>query len=375
MTVARESLASVIAACDPAPAPEGLATPQTIAPRSVEEAARVLGSAAADKSSVGFAGSGSALELGGNRPYEVGMVSAGLAEIIDWQPEDLTVVVGSGMTVGDLEAQLSSRQQTAFLPGERPARTVGGVIAEGASAFNRLKYGPMRDRVLEVTLAAGYGEAVRGGGRLVKNVTGYDVPRLVTGSMGSLGFIATVCLKLWPLSPVRRVVRVDDAAAVLPRLFRPVAVLETDSGSFVHLDGTAGDVAAQMALIGGQDIGEHEEPSPIALPVTVSIRVAARSIEPALVSLAGADPERWIAQHGVGVIEAGWSSLDAEAFGELRSSIEAEGGRVVLRSGGPGLAGIDPWGTPPGTQAIQQRMKELFDPSSICNPGKLPGGM
>jgi glycolate oxidase FAD binding subunit len=324
---------------------------------------------------VGFAGSGSSLELGGLRPYDLGMVSAGMAEIVDWQPDDLTVVAGSGVSVGDLEDQLASRGQTAFLPVGDLTRTVGGVIAEGASAYSRLKYGPTTDRVLEVTLATGYGEAIRGGGRLVKNVTGYDVPRLVTGSMGSLGFIATVCLKLWPVAPVSRVVRVDDAAEALASLFRPVAVLETDSGSFVHLEGSEGDVTAQASSVGGEVLGETEEPSAIELPIAASIRVAPKSIASVVDIVRAAGPQRWIAQHGVGVVEAGWSDLDLDAFGDLRASVEAAGGKVVLRRGGSNLSGVDPWGSPPDTQAIAQRMKDLFDPSAVCNPGKLPGGI
>jgi len=375
MTKGPGGFPSIMASYDQVPSPAGLVAAQTIAPRSVEEAAHVLGAAAAEDVSVGFAGSGSSLELGGSRPYGLGMVSSGIAGIIDWQPEDLTVVVGSGMTVGDLEDHLATRHQTAFLPVEDPARTVGGVIAEGASAYSRLKYGPMRDRVLETTMATGYGEAVRGGGRLVKNVTGYDVPRLVTGSMGSLGFIATVCFKLWPVAPVRRVVQVEDAAAALAMLFRPVAVLETDDGCFVHLEGSEGDVAAQTSAVGGQYVHEDQLPRRIELPVTASIRIAPRAIAVALDVVHAAHPTKWVAQHGVGVIEAGWSDLDEATFGELRRSIELLGGRVVLRRGGPGFASVDPWGLQPESQAIQKRMKGLFDPSSICNPGKLPGGM
>jgi glycolate oxidase FAD binding subunit len=375
MTDLPGNLAGVIAGINQTPSPEGLDTQRTIAPQSVEEAADVLGAAAADDVTVGFAGSGSNLELGGLKPYDLGMVSAGIADIIDWQPDDLTVVVGAGVPVGYLEDELASRNQTALLPVVDPMRSVGGVIAEGASAYSRLKYGPTRDRVLEVTLATGYGEAVRGGGRLVKNVTGYDVPRLVTGSMGSLGFIATVCLKLWPLPPLRRAVRVADPAEALSLLFRPVAVLETESGSFAHLEGSEGDIAAQTASVGGDVVGGGHEPPVVDSDVIASIRVAPRSVASVVEAVRAAGSVRWVAQHGVGVIEAGWPELDIEGFGELRRSVESTGGQVVLRRAGSQLGGVDPWGAPAGSQAIQQRMKDLFDPSAVCNPGKLPGGM
>jgi glycolate oxidase FAD binding subunit len=375
MTEAPPTLPAMLASFREAPSPEDLHTTRTIAPRTPSEVALVLGSAAAEDATAGFAGSGSSLELGGLRAYDVGIVSSGMSEIIDWQPDDLTVVVGAGISVGHLQDELASRRQTALLPVDDPRRTVGGVVAEGASAISRLKYGPTRDRVLEVTLATGYGEVVRGGGRLVKNVTGYDMPRLATGSMGSLGFITSVCLKLWPSPPVHRVVRVDDAASALATLFRPLAVLETDSGHFVHLEGSAGDVTAQTSSAGGETVGGAHGPAPIDLPVVASVRVASRSLTVALDIVRGAAPMRWIAQHGVGIIEAGWSDLDHGAFADLRGAIEVLGGRAVLRRGGSHLDGMDSWGAQPGTQAIQQRLKDLFDPAAVCNPGKLPGGI
>jgi glycolate oxidase FAD binding subunit len=375
MTGAPPTLRSVLAPFSEAASPKDLHATRTIAPRSPSEVALVLGTAAAEDATVGFAGSGSSLGLGGLRPYDLGIVSSGMSDIIDWQPDDLTVVVGAGVAVGHLEDELASRQQTALLPVDDPHRTVGGVVAEGASAISRLKYGPTRDRVLEVTLATGYGEVVRGGGRLVKNVTGYDMPRLVSGSMGSLGFVTSVCLKLWPSPPAHRVVRVDDAASALATLYRPLAVLETDGGNFVHLEGSVGDVTAQASSVGGETVDEVHGPAPIDLPVAASVRVASRSLAVALDIVRGAAPMRWIAQHGVGIIEAGWSDLDRDTFAELRGAIELLGGRVVLRRGGSHLGGMDPWGAQPGTQAIQQRLKDLFDPAAVCNPGKLPGGI
>ena len=368
------AVSDAVEACGRVRAPAGLAVVDAVAPQTLGDASSVLGAAASEGVTVGFAGSGTSLELGGTRSYDLGMVSSGFGEIIDWQPEDLTVVVGSGVSVGMLESELLTRRQTALLPTVEPSRTVGGVIAEGASSMSRLKYGPTRDRVLEVTIATGYGEEVRGGGRVVKNVTGYDLPRLVTGSMGSLGFIGTVCLKLWPSPAVSKIIRVDDAAMALATLFRPVSVLETDAGSFVTLEGSDGDVAAQTASVGGE-VADSGSPTLIDLPIAASVRIAPRFIDVGIGALKNAGAERWIAQHGVGVIEAGWFELDPGVFSELRASVERDGGWVVLRRGGADLSTIDPWGAPPDSVATQTRMKSLFDPSSVCNPGKLPGGL
>ncbi len=374
MTELPPAVAEVVEFSGRGDSPAGLAVAKAVAPLSTSEASDVMKAAAHDGVTVGFAGSGTSLELGGLGQFDLGMVSSGLSEIIDYQPEDLTAVVGSGVDVRDLEGELRARRQTTLLPTDVAGRTVGGVIAEGASSMSRLKYGPTRDRVLEVTIATGYGEEVRGGGRVVKNVTGYDLPRLVTGSMGSLGFIGSVCLKLWPLPAVSRVVRVDDAAMALASLYRPVSVLETDTGSFVTLEGSEDDVRAQtMAVGGGADAAEP--PPPIDLPIVASIRVAPRSIAGGLADLQDAGATRWIAQHGVGVIEAGWNDLDTETFTELRKAVERKGGRVVVRRGGGSFDAVDPWGAPPDSIALQASMKKLFDPSAVCNPGKLPGGL
>jgi glycolate oxidase FAD binding subunit len=374
MTDRSPDLGAVIGSVPQSVAPSALDVAETVAPRSTGEASQVLDRAANERLTVGFAGSGSCLGLGGAGTYDLGLVSSGMSDIIDWQPEDLTIVVGAGLTVGELEAHLTGRRQTSLLPRTNPARTVGGVIAEGASSYSRLKYGPTRDRVLEVTMATGYGERVRGGARVVKNVTGYDLPRLVTGSMGSLGFIGTVCLKLWPTPPVSQVVRVDDAAKTLMSVFRPVAVLETDDGSFVRLEGTEGDVGTQTAAIGGEIVDAAASPPPIDLDVMASVRVPPRSLAATVDAVRRSAATRWIAQHGVGIIEAGWPELGPEPFGELRRSIQQLDGVTVLRRSGPGLGGVDPWGASPDAVTIQRRMKSLFDPASVCNPGKLPGG-
>lgn len=344
-----------------------------LSPRTMDEAAAMLATAAADGHPVRFVGSGSRSSLGSVEPCPVSMDSTGMASVIDWLVEDLTVVVGAGMRVGELEKLLATKNQTSLLPVSEPDRTVGGLIAEGASGYERLKYGPTRDRTLEVTMATGYGKVVRGGGRLVKNVTGYDTPRLLTGSLGSLGFIGSVCLKLWPIPPVRRTVAITAPGTVYDALFRPVAVLETESHSVAMVEGSTSDVAAQIELVGSGP--EVALPTAIESPVLCSLRVPARNVSASMERLRDLNPDRVIAQHGVGVIDIGCDTLDPSVFLSIRSGIEESGGSAVIVRPGESLKGLDPWGTPPTTIAIQRRLKELFDPSRVCNPGILPGGI
>ncbi|MDA2979858.1 MAG: FAD-binding oxidoreductase [Actinomycetota bacterium] len=369
------SVMSALRDAEPVPPPAGLEAAGAVAPHSPEQAALLMSACAAEGLTVGFWGSGARREVGGARPYDMGLLSSQMADVIDWQVDDLTIVVGSGMTVGTLERLLASERQTSLLPTMDPSRTIGGLIAEGASGYARLKYGPSRDRVLETTIVTGYGKIVRGGGRLVKNVTGYDLPRLVTGSLGSLGFITSVCLKLWPVAITSATGRVRDAQEALERLYRPVAVLETDVGNFATFEGSVSDVRSQVLAAEATVEGEPRWPAPITSPVMLSIRVPPRLVRDARSGVVEAGANRWIAQHGVGVVDAGFETLPIDRFAALRSEVEAMGGAAVVIRSGRQLEGVDPWGAVPSTFGVQTSMKALFDPAGVCNPGKLPGGL
>jgi glycolate oxidase FAD binding subunit len=177
------------------------------APPTVEDAARILDFASEHRLPVLPWGGGTHQGMGGRFDPGIVMLSAGLDRVVDWQPDDLTVVVEAGVRLDDLEATLTERGQSVMASEAPGDGTIGGMVAAGVSGWRRLRYGPVRERMLEVLLATGDGRVVRAGGRVVKNVTGYDIPRLVTGSFGSLGMVAQVCLKLWPVDAVSATVR------------------------------------------------------------------------------------------------------------------------------------------------------------------------
>lgn len=334
-----------------------------VAPRTIEEAASVIQSAAADGLTLIPVGSGSTLRGAG---ADIAVMTSNLAGIIDYQPDDLTIVVGVGTTLGELEEALEGRRQSAVLPETAPDRTVGGVVASGASGYSRLRYGPTSDRVLEVVMATGYGEVVHAGGRLVKNVTGYDLSRLATGSFGSLGVIGSVCLKLWPARPVRCTVDTDNAAASLESLYQPVAILETELGVKAYIEGNEQSVKNDVDLLGGTYADGFAWPDPIRSPIRVEVRVPARLIPEALGIVRSMSPERFVAQHGVGVIETGFDSYDESTLNELRTWTHQAGGSVVITAAG--VSAEQRLGTQGGALAVQRRLLDLFDPAGICNP-------
>jgi len=335
-----------------------------LAPRSIEEAASVIQSAADQGLGVMPVGSGSTLR---SAETDIALVTSRLRGIIDYQPDDLTIVVGAGTTLAELGAALAPRQQSAALPEASPYRTVGGVVASGTSGYSRLRYGPTSDRVLEVVMATGYGEVVHAGGRLVKNVTGYDLSRLATGSYGSLGLIGSVCLKLWPAASVRRTVVIEDALIGLDTLYQPVAMLETENGVSAYIQGTERSVQIDGDTLGGVSSDGFIWPDPIRSSVLVDVRVPARLVPEALVVVRSLSPRRFVAQHGVGVIETGFDSYDESSLGELRAWVQGVGGSVAINAAG--LSAEERWGPPSGAAAVQQRLLGLFDPSGVCNPG------
>lgn len=343
-----------------------------VAPDTLAAAAEVLKTASEHTLPVLIWGGGTHQGMGGRVDPAIVLSTARLDSIVDWQPEDMTVVVEAGVRIADLEERLAGRGQTAVLPETPGDATVGGVIAAGISGFRRLRYGPTRDRMLEVDLITGDGRAIRGGGRVVKNVTGYDLPRLATGSFGSLGLLGRVCLKLWPLPESQMTVTLSQ-----PRPdygYRPLAVVEERHHVRVYLAGTSAEVEARTAELGGS----HQEgwwwPGPLEGSIGLSLRVAPRLLEESLEQL----PLSWSYQAlpGVGEVRIGVPGFEPESMIGLRRWAEDRGGALVLTDAPASVyATFDPWGTVSGGMDVQRRVVARFDPDRIVNPGRLPGGL
>jgi glycolate oxidase FAD binding subunit len=341
------------------------------APSTIEQMASLLAAASAAKARALIWGGGQHQGFGGRIQPDLVISTSGLDRVIAWEPEDLTLVVEAGARAATVEDLLSQRRQTAVLseiPGEA---SVGGLISANLSGYRRARHGPIRDRVLEVTLVTGDGRVVRGGARVVKNVTGYDLPRLATGAFGAVGVVVAVCLKLWPRPVAAATVWVEDPETAA-RVYRPLAIL-SDSGSHrIYLAGTDAEVDAQVSRLKGRaEVGHHWPVSPGGELGWV-IRVPPARLEEAI----GLLPPDWsfVAQRGVGVIEVGAPSVGPAP--ELREWAESTGGAMVLaRAPDQVYDQIDPWGTPPTTLDLQKKLVGAFDPSRVINPGRLPGGL
>ena len=348
---------------------------RSVAPHSIEEAAEIMRGATDHKQRVLIWGGGTHQGHGYTVDADIVLSTHRLGRVIDWVPDDLTVVAEAGVKVADLEALLAEKGQTAVLPETPGNATVGGTIASGVSGWRRLRYGPTRDRVLETVLATGDGRVVRAGGRLVKNVTGYDLPRLAAGSYGSLGVIAQVCLKLWPRGTRFAGVPVGDAGEARRVAFRPLAIIETDTGVMAYFAGTREEIDAQATALGGGAVDDPRWPRSLDSPWRITLRVPAGLVSDAVARVRRVAGTRFRAAHGVGEVVVGFAALPDAWIDSTRAWAEENGGALVITSRPVNGAGPDPWGTPPASLSLQRKVKAAFDPLGISNPGRLPGGL
>jgi glycolate oxidase FAD binding subunit len=338
---------------------------EQVHPETVEEVADVLARASANRKKVLVWGGGTHQGIG--YPVEPDLVlhTDGLHRLIDWEPDDLTVVVEGGVGVEELEARLASHRQTAALSEDAGPATVGGALAAGISGYRRARFGPTRDRVLEVQLVTGDGRVVRGGGRVVKNVSGYDLPRVAVGSLGSLGVISSVCFKLWPLPPANATVTIDRSAPI--DVYRPLAVLDDGTHTRVFLAGTEAEVDAQRRRLAGDAVQGLIWPEPPDGAWCLSLRMPP-SQAPALLTRL---PAHVSYLHQVGVGETAIASDTLDGMEALRKAAENAGGSLVVTKAADDS--FDPWGTPPSALDLQRRLVAAFDPVRVLNPGRLPG--
>jgi len=298
-----------------------------------------------------------------------------LDRLVAYDPAEMIAVVEAGMRIGDLNRLLAEGGQE--WPSDAPEdATVGGVLAAAASSPRRLKVGPVRDSVLEVEMVSGDGRFVKSGARVVKSVTGYDLHKLVVGSLGTLAVIVQVALKLRPLPKARRTLFAPGWLSAGEELLGAVpgaaGVLATPGGIEVRLEGWPEEVEEQTALAREVAPGlrtEDDARFPAERPWEDAPVVVEAAVPPsALEHLPVVAGERWGALLGVGLM---WVGLDepGEGLRELRARV-AELGGVAPAIVGPGGLGAEP--VP--AAAVHRRLRAAFDPNGVLAPGRFWGG-
>ncbi len=399
---------------------------QEFRPASAEEVRDVVAAALADRTPLRIAGSGSKDALG--RPQALPSLHVGgLCKVGLYEPEELVMTADAGTPLAEIEARLAdNHQQLAFEPadygallgGEMGRATIGGVLACNLSGPRRIKAGAARDHFLGVQAVTGRGELIRAGGRVVKNVTGYDLCKLLAGSFGTLAVMTEVSVKVLPaaeatltllvggLSPADGLAALRAAmasaydvsgAAYLPapaaacskatgvagagfgamRLEGPGASLRHRADALKSLLKPSAAEIAELDTPGSQTLWREVRDAALLPAKTLLWRI---SLPPSagaglVAALQPQLPMQWLADWAGGLI---WLALDGAKAADggataIRQALAAHGGHATLIRADAALRGkvdvFQPQAAP--LARLSARVKESFDPQGILNPGRM----
>jgi glycolate oxidase FAD binding subunit len=346
---------------------------------AIADFAERIRAAAAASRPLRLRGSGSKDFYGGEPSGEI-LDTRAHAGIVSYEPTELVVTARCGTPLAELEAALAaSGQMLAFEPPHFGAgATLGGCVAAGLSGPRRASAGALRDFVLGARILDGAGRELAFGGQVMKNVAGFDVSRLLAGSLGTLGLILEASLKVLPRPAAELTLRLELAGdQVLERMNRwaglplPVSATAWHAGRLsVRLDGAQSAVRAAAAEMGGEriEIGEAQR-------FWSAIREQGDAFF-------GGDAPLWrlslpshaphIELAGTQLIEWGgalrWLKTDANA-GAVRSAAERAGGHATCFRGGSRRDAFTPLA--PALARLHRELKKAFDPTGILNPGRL----
>ncbi len=404
---------------------------KVIFPESIEQVSEVLRAADEKHLAVVPAGHGAFLHIGGvPRRYDVALSLQRLDRLVDYQPTDMTVTVEAGVTLARLQEVLDEHGQ--WLPIDPPLpeqATIGGIIAANLSGPSRLSQGTIRDFLLGLKAVQADGTVIKGGGRVVKNVAGYDLPKLYCGSFGTLGVIVEATFKVRPRPETQAVLSLafpsaekamELALSLLGSELQP-SFLElanfdlqekqsNQSGAYHLLVGFAGiaeEVTYQRARIrdlvgdGEPKVDEWEEEGDRDLmcrlrdfPVSHETMLRCKaSVLPAGVAAFCKDleeegtlrglPMQLLVRAGNGIVYSRVPPSEPLSPEKLLSFVDwlrilakRLGGYVVVEAIDPALKDrLDVWGHVGTALPLMKRLKDTLDPRGILNPGRFVGGI
>lgn len=364
---------------------------RVVEPANEDEVSAALRSADQDGLAVIPRGGGTKLDWG-NPPSRADVIlsTAKLHRVLEHAWADLTVTVEAGCTVADLQRTLAQHGQRLAIDVLWPERaTIGGILSTNDSGALRLAYGSLRDLVIGITLVLADGTIARSGGKVVKNVAGYDLPKLATGAMGTLGVITQATFRLHPLP---RNARTLTIAAGNPEIAQTL-LLTMEAATLAHtalqvrfganaepqmdilLEGTEAGIASQEERV--RELAGAAVVTEAAADVWKAREKVAESSAVAKISVLPSHIAKTIERQAkacpTAVVQAtgiGWVALDAGLM-DLRAQVESDGGSLVILRG----RCTDAWGDPGDALPLMRAVKHQLDPKGTLNPGRFVGGI
>ncbi len=384
-----------------------------VEPGSVDDVATLLRDASRDGLAVLPRGGGTKLDWGRPpRRADLVLSTTRLDRVLEHAWADMTATVEAGCTVARLQHALAEQGQRLACDPLWPERaTIGGILATNDNGPLRARFGALRDLIIGVTLVLPDGTVAKSGGKVVKNVAGYDLPKLATGSLGTLAVITQAVFRLHPLPHETRTLAF--AAPDVEPLCELALAIQGSQLAFVSLQVRAGrsvepglDVAFEGTRAGLDS--QQDELLRLAASVTrvdppASVWRAREALwqgtEPAVVGtfsvlptelrafcaqlheVGMAPPVGWrVVAQGAGVgqfrLEGAPSDVLIAALRGLRTAAERRGGTLVVLAGPEDLkARFDVWGSPGDALPLVQRVKQQLDPRGTLSPGRFVGGL
>jgi glycolate oxidase FAD binding subunit len=387
--------------------------PQFVAePENEQQLAAVLSFANEAGISVIPRGSGTKLDWG-NRPKKADVIlsTARLNRILEHAWADLTVTVEAGCTLQDLQEALAQHGQRLAFDGLWPERaTVGGALSTNDSGVLRLRFGALRDLIIGVTLALAGGTLASSGGKVVKNVAGYDLPKLATGALGTLGVITRAVFRLHPLPWGEKTIsftahdfrimqahilciqdsklahtalQIRCATGGQPRA--DILFEATEAGLNAqesHLRGLLGSTSVEQSpkhvWNARQDLWTSQTGNALIAKFSVLPAEIAKAME-ILERVAEAQELHWqmVAQAtGIAMLRLEGEPVRlSTAVTELRAAVEQSGGSLAVLRRPQGLESMDAWGNAGDAVGLMRAVKHQLDPKGTLNPGRFVGGI
>jgi glycolate oxidase FAD binding subunit len=404
--------ADAVRAGQVADAVDGITPRIVVEPATSDDVAALVGWASREKLSTLVRGAGTKLGWGpAPRSIDVLISTARLNAVVAHRYGDLTATIEAGATLANVNRALGGHRQ--WIPLDPPfadRATIGGLVATNDSGPRRHRYGAPRDLIIGVEFAKADGRLAKGGGIVVKNVAGYDLPRLLSGSFGSLGVIVNATFKLYPLTAASRTLIVPLAsvadlgslsAKVMSGHLTPTALefathplrmivrfesidasVQQQSQAFEKLMADLGFGVRAAAAEDEQRVWtDHTRFVADDRGALVKVSVLPTQLPDTLTSidrLAGKDGYTAAGRAGLGVFLVrifGDVESQRRAIDGLRGSLQVGRGSAVVISSSPALrSSVDVWGSIGDGLPLMKAVKQQFDPVGVLSPGRGPGG-